>query len=133
MLLGKSKGFCFFFQAEDGIRDIGVTEVQTCALPILDLVAVREPLERGLQPALADVAPRTDDVGPDLDAHGAHQLHARPAHSGRCAPARARRSEEHTSELQSRQYLVCRLLLEKKNKNSANHITTPTLNMSHTI
>src|SRR5258707_14494302 len=31
----------------------------------------------------------------------------------RAAPARAR-SEEHTSELQSRQYLVCRLLLEKK-------------------
>src|SRR3712207_7519371 len=28
---------------------------------------------------------------------------------------RHRRSEEHTSELQSRQYLVCRLLLEKKN------------------
>src|SRR3712207_6861060 len=28
----------------------------------------------------------------------------------------ATRSEEHTSELQSRQYLVCRLLLEKKNK-----------------
>src|SRR3712207_8556121 len=27
------------------------------------------------------------------------------------------RSEEHTSELQSRQYLVCRLLLEKKTKN----------------
>src|SRR3712207_7256497 len=31
----------------------------------------------------------------------------------------ARRSEEHTSELQSRQYLVCRLLLEKKNYNSS--------------
>src|SRR3712207_9360211 len=30
-----------------------------------------------------------------------------------CRP-RLRRSEEHTSELQSRQYLVCRLLLEKK-------------------
>src|SRR3712207_8613721 len=28
------------------------------------------------------------------------------------------RSEEHTSELQSRQYLVCRLLLEKKNANN---------------
>ena len=27
-------GGCFFFQAEDGIRDIGVTGVQTCALPI---------------------------------------------------------------------------------------------------
>src|SRR3712207_6859756 len=26
----------FFFQAEDGIRDIGVTGVQTCALPISD-------------------------------------------------------------------------------------------------
>src|SRR3712207_8665776 len=31
-------------------------------------------------------------------------------------PARSIRSEEHTSELQSRQYLVCRLLLEKKKK-----------------
>src|SRR3712207_7904528 len=30
--------------------------------------------------------------------------------------SRIGRSEEHTSELQSRQYLVCRLLLEKKNK-----------------
>src|SRR3712207_7523595 len=29
------------------------------------------------------------------------------------------RSEEHTSELQSRQYIVCRLLLEKKNKSSS--------------
>src|SRR5947209_14341871 len=34
---------------------------------------------------------------------------------------RADRSEEHTSELQSRQYLVCRLLLEKK-KNIRNNI-----------
>src|SRR2546422_5578111 len=32
--------------------------------------------------------------------------------------ARARRSEEHTSELQSRLHLVCRLLLEKKKKNN---------------
>src|SRR3712207_7871018 len=30
------------------------------------------------------------------------------------------RSEEHTSELQSRQYLVCRLLLEKKKKTNSN-------------
>src|SRR5947209_12384454 len=29
--------FFFFFQAEDGIRDIGVTGVQTCALPIFSL------------------------------------------------------------------------------------------------
>src|SRR3712207_7787757 len=32
----------------------------------------------------------------------------------RVLPRTPRRSEEHTSELQSRQYLVCRLLLEKK-------------------
>src|SRR3712207_7490698 len=31
------------------------------------------------------------------------------------------RSEEHTSELQSRQYLVCRLLLEKKKKKIIHH------------
>src|SRR5687768_18368752 len=42
--------------------------------------------------------------------------------------ARATRSEEHTSELQSRLHLVCRLLLEKKKKNKQhkttdNHIT----------
>src|SRR3712207_7575772 len=37
----------------------------------------------------------------------------RPARLHRGAE-RGRRSEEHTSELQSRQYLVCRLLLEKK-------------------
>src|SRR3712207_7025907 len=35
----------------------------------------------------------------------------------RCGVA-AGRSEEHTSELQSRQYLVCRLLLEKKKKSN---------------
>src|SRR3712207_7779655 len=35
------------------------------------------------------------------------------------------RSEEHTSELQSRQYLVCRLLLEKKkNKNNMSQVNT---------
>src|SRR3712207_8594640 len=33
-----------------------------------------------------------------------------------CPNGWCRRSEEHTSELQSRQYLVCRLLLEKKKK-----------------
>src|SRR3712207_8528303 len=48
-----------------------------------------------------------------------------PARSGGCPGAgrecprrRLPRSEEHTSELQSRQYLVCRLLLEKKKRES---------------
>src|SRR3712207_8880795 len=40
----------------------------------------------------------------------------RSTYSGRCRRTVGSRSEEHTSELQSRQYLVCRLLLVKKNK-----------------
>src|SRR5436305_11997656 len=39
-----------------------------------------------------------------------HRVHAPSWRSPRCPP----RSEEHTSELQSRPHLVCRLLLEKK-------------------
>src|SRR2546429_9619112 len=34
--------FFFFFQAEDGIRDVAVTGVQTCALPILRVTASAE-------------------------------------------------------------------------------------------
>src|SRR3989442_10000738 len=41
----------------------------------------------------------------------------------RPSPTRVRRSEEHTSELQSRPHLVCRLLLEKKKKNIYDHRT----------
>src|SRR5688500_8564215 len=36
--------FCFFFQAEDGIRDYKVTGVQTCALPILKVLDEHLPL-----------------------------------------------------------------------------------------
>src|SRR2546429_6452016 len=36
---------------------------------------------------------------------------------------RPRRSEEHTSELQSRLHLVCRLLLEKKNNTTSAHLS----------
>src|SRR5256884_3692268 len=39
--------FVFFFQAEDGIRDVAVTGVQTCALPILSI----RPLRASAQPA----------------------------------------------------------------------------------
>src|SRR3712207_7859027 len=46
-------------------------------------------------------------------AAGAGRLPRRPDLRQRSTPVRGR-SEEHTSELQSRQYLVCRLLLEKK-------------------
>src|SRR3712207_8314987 len=43
-----------------------------------------------------------------------------PTTDARCVP----RSEEHTSELQSRQYLVCRLLLEKKRQTHGTICTT---------
>src|SRR3712207_7054076 len=44
----------------------------------------------------------------------ADQVALRPAHDVAQRLVHLERSEEHTSELQSRQYLVCRLLLEKK-------------------
>src|SRR3712207_8673943 len=46
--------FIFFFQAEDGIRDIGVTGVQTCALPIC---STSERLAHWL---VAEVYPKAD-------------------------------------------------------------------------
>src|SRR5690349_24255389 len=93
--------FIFFFQAEDGIRDLYVTGVQTCALPISKATVNAARI----------------------------QLPSRFIEFRRCSGIiqtrnlpRLRmflgRSEEHTSELQSRRDLVCRLLLEKKkNKN----------------
>src|SRR3712207_6986812 len=64
-------------------------------------------VEQGLRRVLTAAVARVDDRG------------ARVA-GGQSRCARRRRSEEHTSELQSRQYLVCRLLLEKKKKMKRN-------------
>src|SRR3712207_7123772 len=64
----------------------------------------RERAERG--------ADHQDDDGV-ADEEPAAVHGARLLEDGQLLP---RRSEEHTSELQSRQYLVCRLLLEKKKK-----------------
>src|SRR2546430_9028723 len=47
-----------------------------------------------------------------------HREHRLPLDRGRCG-GRPRRSEEHTSELQSQSNLVCRLLLEKKKNKMA--------------
>src|SRR2546430_8773938 len=104
--------FFFFFQAEDGIRDLTVTGVQTCALPI-SLPAARPQADRP---------------------HGRRHRHdRRPERSTERAPPplqgadpSKRRSEEHTSELQSQSNLVCRLLLEKKKNNTLrNPLTLP--------
>src|SRR3712207_7682475 len=58
----------------------------------------------------------------------AARAHAQLRHARALARgARALRSEEHTSELQSRQYLVCRLLLEKKRKHNQRLLASGTL------
>src|SRR3712207_8740494 len=49
-----------------------------------------------------------------------------------CFPGYQARSEEHTSELQSRQYLVCRLLLEKKKKKRNQNTTWKATTTIHT-
>src|SRR5690348_17417630 len=50
--------------------------------------------------------------------------HLAAVHARRDGPARVRRSEEHTSELQSPVHLVCRLLLEKKKKQQKQNACT---------
>src|SRR5256884_6575108 len=85
----------FFFQAEDGIRDVAVTGVQTCALPIFDLYGAANSTAAA--------------------ANSATETSAKTVEVSRLRVSNAR-SEEHTSELQSRLHLVCRLLLEKKKK-----------------
>src|SRR5205809_3605021 len=46
---------------------------------------------------------------------------------GEALPSAADRSEEHTSELQSRLHLVCRLLLEKKNQPDRQSVVIPSI------
>src|SRR3712207_7862721 len=91
----------FFF------NDTATTEIYTLslhdALPISGRAALRH--LRGLLRR-----------GPVRSARAAHRAvrARRGARGGPAVPLRPARSEEHTSELQSRQYLVCRLLLEQK-------------------
>src|SRR5687768_18218808 len=51
-------------------------------------------------------------------------------HDHKYDPLTQKRSEEHTSELQSRLHLVCRLLLEKKKKKKKNKQQTTTQNLT---
>src|SRR6266496_4552863 len=145
----------FFFQAEDGIRDLYVTGVQTCALPIFGREQPR-PVTKydgcNVQPQYVGQPGRQHLVTDLPAAHHAHILAAsnflgagngllgaadepepvaQPGLRRRgvgddedwwihlagrlgAVPHLVVRSEEHTSELQSRRDLVCRLLLEKK-------------------
>src|SRR5258707_12127001 len=78
--------FSFFF------NDTATTEIYTLSLHDALPICLDRPGHGPIRPASAG--------------------HRPPVASGSGGPDR--RSEEHTSELQSRQYLVCRLLLEKK-------------------
>src|SRR3712207_7358834 len=73
------------------------------------------PGQRGRGRLLTVVEVAVDVVGVPLQAARRRSSRGFGCHSSRQARL-VRRSEEHTSELQSRQYLVCRLLLEKKKK-----------------
>src|SRR2546428_10250723 len=88
--------FLFFF------NDTATTEIYTLSLhDALPIYALRREI---FETTLGGLEAPT--IVPVVDHHG------RPVYS-RSSPERAR-SEEHTSELQSRSDLVCRLLLEKK-------------------
>src|SRR2546429_7154437 len=149
----------FFFQAEDGIRDVAVTGVQTCALPIsfqksfhqvdslgpkgrdsfLALFAEQVNVKGGLQVKVARrevqglldtrsgvVKDRAQDVitlalalrAIRFSENCCDLIFVQRTHGTFRGFFRGNtqnlRSEEHTSELQSRLHLVCRLLLEKK-------------------
>src|SRR3712207_8797128 len=117
--------FFFFFQAEDGIRDIGVTGVQTCALPISAAGSPRRTAP-GCRSGTRPRAPRRgrrprwdlSSLSVDVLVAGVQRVDVRLRDGQGLAELAGQRSEEHTSELQSRQYLVCRLLLEKKKNRS---------------
>src|SRR2546425_1874878 len=76
----------------------------------------------GCQNAAAGAPPgeaATKSAAPTAAAHAPAPSDARvPRHRNRPTAGAAPRSEEHTSELQSLAYLVCRLLLEKKKKDN---------------
>src|SRR3712207_7218980 len=75
----------------------------------------RSPARRPARPRELDAVGRPRADVQDDGAVPAGAAAAQPVRLGRRGARRGTaRSEEHTSELQSRQYLVCRLLLEKK-------------------
>src|SRR5256886_11541747 len=105
----------FFFQAEDGIRDLTVTGVQTCALPISSVFFLNTQL---IQQYWATNTPSGRVTVLDVDSSGGAYADIKDAFRAAkdLIALDAIRSEEHTSELQSQSNLVCRPLLEKKKK-----------------
>src|SRR3712207_7998729 len=106
MQFSASSELFFFF------NDTATTEIYTLslhdALPIFSSIPRSTPQPVPIRPRSS----RSSVVTPAEVAWSASVMGSGPGPMASCI-----RSEEHTSELQSRQYLVCRLLLEKK-KNS---------------
>src|SRR5207253_9475903 len=106
--------FFFTTTAPPGIYTLSLHD----ALPILGVHAVRHQRLHShldVEPELlvdlgANAARRARQTKESADAAASHAIRARGL------PGIEHRSEEHTSELQSRGHLVCRLLLEKKKK-----------------
>src|SRR5699024_12883692 len=101
-VLARSSSFLFFF------HDTATTDIYTLslhdALPICLVKEEPDDDECGYLPEMDGSLLILDESNSYSDQPHTH-------------PAAAMRSEEHTSELQSRFDLVCRLLLEKKNNN----------------
>src|SRR3712207_7124687 len=101
---GTSSYGCFFF------NDTATTEIYTLSL----------------HDALP-ISPGAQDAARPSPGHPRGRRRPRPPWPAAGGGARRARSEEHTSELQSRQYLVCRLLLEKKKHIPPVRITSPSI------
>src|SRR2546422_2312379 len=101
--------FMFFF-----FNDTATTEIYTLSLhDALPIYALEKRAQQPQRERQAERGVREDQPGARVgELEGAHQHIERDDHHDR----REHRSEEHTSELQSRLHLVCRLLLEKKKK-----------------
>src|SRR3712207_9302811 len=89
-------------------NDTATTEIYTLSLH--DALPICGSSKSRMSPAPGTASGHALRVGPSLPA----RLWAISSTTSRLTVLPGSRSEEHTSELQSRQYLVCRLLLEKK-------------------
>src|SRR2546430_7895007 len=107
--------FFFFFQAEDGIRDLTVTGVQTCALPISpnECSYIIKPFRKIFKQKLHLARSIPNAILENRLIYNFRDFYE--------VQMQSKRSEEHTSELQSQSNLVCRLLLEKKKKKQTVH------------
>src|SRR3712207_8307868 len=104
----------FFF------NDAATTEIYSLSLH--DALPICRPEETGVASGMNTIMRASGAaIGAQL---AAAIVSAHPGTGDGYTIAFAMRSEEHTSELQSRQYLVCRLLLEKKKLTTSLHRST---------